>query len=126
LAISLSFMTPMSIAKRISTLRKDKGFTQQTLADAVDLHVSQIKRYESGSSLPSVNALKNIARTLCVSVDSLVFDEGEFEAGDDLKRQFDAISRFPESERAIIRELLDGMIIKYETRRLDTLRQASK
>ena len=91
--------------------------SQQVLADAVGLHVNQIKRYEAGTSLPSLEALKKIARTLRVSIDSLVFEEDELGPDEDLKRQFDAIARMPPEERAAIRELLEGMIIKYETRR---------
>jgi len=48
-------------------LRKQKGLTQQALADALDLHITQLKRYEAGSSQPSLEAVKKIAQTLRVT-----------------------------------------------------------
>jgi hypothetical protein len=46
-----------------------------------------------------------------------------FATADTLRLQFDAISHMPENEQAIILELLEGMIIKYETRRRSTQRR---
>lgn len=104
----------MTIAVRIAALRKQKGLTQQALADVLGLHVTQVRRYELGSSQPSMDALKKIARTFCVTTDSLVFDEGELEPDSDLALQFQAISNMPEEKQEVIKQLLDGMIIKYE------------
>jgi transcriptional regulator with XRE-family HTH domain len=107
----------MSFAARLVALRKHKGLTQQGLAEATGIHVQQIKRYEAGTSEPSAEALKKLARTLRVSTDTLLFEEGERGPDEDLKLQFEAIARMPKKERLIIRELIDGMIIKYETQR---------
>ncbi|HHH43903.1 MAG TPA: XRE family transcriptional regulator [Gammaproteobacteria bacterium] len=90
---------------------------QQALADAIGLHITQIKRYEAGSSQPSLEALKKIAQTLRVTTDSLIFEPGELEPDEDLRLQFKAISSMPEHERQIIKQLLEGMIIKYEAER---------
>ena len=87
------------------------------IADALDLHVTQIKRYESGSSQPSLEALKKMAKTLRVSIDSLVFDTEELTPDEDLALQFQAIAKMPDGEKAIIKQLIEGMIIKYETQR---------
>jgi len=117
MAISVTWIRVMSIAKRLSKIRKDKGLTQQALADAIGLHVTQIKRYEAGSSQPSVEALKKIAQTLRVTTDSLVFEPEELEPDADLAMQFQAISNMDTQEQAIIKQLLEGMIIKYEAER---------
>ena len=107
----------MSISKRLIELRKNKGLTQQALADAIGLHVTQVKRYESGTSQPSLEAIKKIAQTLRVTTDSLIFEDDELAADADLALQFKAIAAMPEQERKIIQELLEGMIIKYEAER---------
>lgn len=114
---SLTWLRTMSIATRISTIRKQKGLTQQGLADATDLHVTQIKRYESGSSLPSLEALKKISKTFRVTTDSLVFEEDELMPDVNLALQFRAIAGMPETEQSVIKQLLEGMIIKYEAER---------
>lgn len=110
-------LTTMSIAQRLVSLRKQKGLTQQALADAIGLHITQVKRYEAGSSQPSLEALKKIARTLRVTTDSLIFEAEELEPDADLRLQFKAISNMPEEERQIVKQLLEGMIIKYEAER---------
>lgn len=113
----------MTIPGKLSQIRKEKGLSQQALADAIGLHVNQIKRYENGSSQPSLDTLKKTSKALRVSIDSLVFDDKEVGPSDTLKLQFEAISQMPKGEQAIILELLEGMIIKYETRRWATQRR---
>ena len=107
----------MTIATRIAEIRKQKGLTQQALADAIGLHVTQVKRYESGGSQPSLEALKKIAKTFRVTTDSLVFDEDELEPNSDLAMQFQAIAHMPKEQQEVIKQLLEGMIIKYEAER---------
>ncbi len=117
MATFITRLTTMSIAQRLAPLRKQKGLTQQALADAIGLHITQIKRYEAGSSQPSLEALKKIAQTLRVTTDSLIFEPEELEPDSDLRLQFKAISNMPEEERQIVKQLLEGMIIKYEAER---------
>lgn len=52
----------MSIAPRLVSLRKRKGLTQRTLADALGLHITQVKRYKAGTFQPSLEALKKIRK----------------------------------------------------------------
>ena len=47
----------------------------------------------------------------------MVFEEDELMPDADLALQFQAISSMPTSERAVIKQLLEGMIIKYEAER---------
>ncbi|WP_338015707.1 MULTISPECIES: helix-turn-helix transcriptional regulator [Photorhabdus] len=107
----------MSIANRLIALRKQKGLSQQALADAIGIHVTQVKRYEGGISLPSLEAIKKIAQTLRVTTDSLIFEEDELLPDADLALQFQAINNMQPEQREVIRELLEGMIIKYEAER---------
>lgn len=108
----------MSFSARLIALRKDKGLTQQALADVTHIHVQQIKRYEAGTSEPSAEALRKIARTFSISTDWLLFEDGERGPSDDLRLQFEAISHMPEEERHIVKALLEGMILKYQTKQM--------
>jgi transcriptional regulator with XRE-family HTH domain len=125
ISVTTHWLFTMELAARLIQLRKQKGLSQQALADAVGLHVTQIKRYESGATQPSLDALKKIALTFGVSTDFLLFDEAERGPDDELRLQFDVIARLDDDERHVIRELIDGMIIKYQTRRWDTSRAAA-
>lgn len=121
MAYSVNLVATMSLAKRLSNLRKQKGLTQQALADAIGLHVTQVKRYEADSSQPSLEAIKKIAKTLRVTIDSLVFEEDELQPDANLSLQFRAISNLSEDKQAVIKQLLEGMIIKYEAERWSNL-----
>ncbi len=107
----------MDFPKRLSTLRKKKGFTQQVLADKVSVHVVQIKRYEAGDSQPTLEVIRKLARALSVSADLLIFDEDERGPEDDLKLQFEAISQFDPEEKKVVKALLEGLILKHEAKR---------
>jgi len=114
---SITILSIMSIATRLTQIRKDKSLTQQALADAIGLHVTQVKRYEAGTSQPSLEAIKKIAQTFRVTTDSLIFEENELVPSEDLALQFNAIINMPTKEREVIKQLLEGMIIKYEAER---------
>ena len=112
----------MSFSDRLATIRKKRKMTQQQMADAIGIHVSQIKRYESGDTQPSLEVLRKVALALNISADLLLFDQQERGPDDELRLQFEAISHLAPKEKAIIKELLEGMIIKYQARRWDTAR----
>ncbi|MCY1373673.1 hypothetical protein D9M69_609630 [compost metagenome] len=76
-----------------------------------------MKRYEAGTSQPSLDALKKMAQTLRVTTDSLIFEPEELEPDEDLRLQFQAVSNMPAEEQRIVKQLLEGMIIKYEAER---------
>lgn len=108
----------MSISLRLIALRRERDLTQQELADLVGLHVNQIRRYESEHAQPSLDALKKIAVGLSVSLDTLVFEERERDPDEDLRLQFEAVSRMPPEDKRIVKALLEGMIVKYQTKQL--------
>jgi transcriptional regulator with XRE-family HTH domain len=103
--------------QRMAALRKEKSFTQQTLADKVSVHLTQIQRYESGAVQPTLDVLRRLAIALSVSADMLVFDKDERDPDEELKLLFEAVSRMSKEEKKIIKALLEGMILKHEARR---------
>lgn len=107
----------MPFPQTLVQLRRAKGMSQQALADATGIHVTQIKRYEAGSAQPSLDGLKKLALALTCATDTLVFDASERPIADDLQRQFEAISQLPEDERKIARVLLEGLILKHDAQR---------
>ncbi len=114
----LQRMLNMQFPERLSTLRKGKTFTQQILADAIEVNVSQLKRYEAGTSQPTLDVLRKMAVALSVSADVLLFDIDERGPDDELKLQFEAVSRMSAEDKLAIKTLLDGMIIKHQTKQM--------
>ena len=114
----------MNFGKRLAALRRERSMTQQTLSEAVGCHVTMVRRYEAGETQPTLEVIRNMARALSVSADALVFEEGERLPVQELGLQFEAISQLPADEQAVVREVLESLIIKYQTRRWDATRAA--
>lgn len=108
----------MEFPQRLASLRKQKGLTQQALADKVDVHLTQIQRYENGSVQPTLDVIRRLAVALSVSADVLIFDAEERGPDEDLRLQFEAVSRMSAAEKKIVKALLDGMILKHEAQRV--------
>lgn len=106
----------MNFSKRLAQIRKDKGYSQQTLADAVGVHVNQIKRYEGGITQPTLDTLIALAKALCVTLDGLVFAEEEQGASANLRMQFKAIEGMDEHEKQLASEVLDSLILRHQAR----------
>jgi transcriptional regulator with XRE-family HTH domain len=106
------WLTPMSLSVRLIALRKERGLSQQALADAIGIHVNQVKRYETSSAQPSLEALKRIAKAFSVSTDWLLFEEAERGPDEQLRLQFEALSAMSAEEQAVARAVLDAMIVK--------------
>ena len=113
----ISDITAMSFGQRLATLRKQRGITQPVLADRVGVHVSQLRRYEAGTSQPTLEVLRQMALSLNVSADVLLFEEGERPVDDELRQQLEAISGLDDDERHVVSTLLDAIILKHEARR---------
>lgn len=107
--------------ERLTALRKERSLTQQALADLVGMHISQIRRYESGQSQPTLDAIRNLAVALGVSADMLLFGKDERGPDNDLRFQFEAISRFDAEDKKATRAVLDALILRHEAKRISTM-----
>lgn len=105
----------MEFSRRLATIRKAKGMTQQVLAEEAGINVSQVRRYEGGTSQPSLEVLRKLALALNVSADELLFEQRG--PDEDLRLQFEAVSRLDPEEKLVIKELIEGMLIKHESKR---------
>ena len=68
-------MDNIKTGKLIAELRKQKGFTQQQLADQLNLSNKTISKWESGAGSPDVANLPVLADALGVTVDELLRGE---------------------------------------------------
>ena len=106
--------------ERLVSLRKERGLTQQALAVLVQMHISQIRRYESGQSQPTLDAIRKLAIALSVSADMLLFAKDERGPDEDLKLQFEAASRLDPEEKNVIRSVIESIILR------NTMKEASR
>ena len=113
-----SALFTMEFPERLAAFRKERGMTQQALADKVGVHVLQIRRYEGGTSQPTLDVIRRLAIALSVSADMLVFEKDERGPDQDLRFQFEAVSQFDADEKQVVKALLEGLILKHEAKRL--------
>ncbi len=108
----------MALSARLSHLRKERGLTQQGLADLASVHLTQIQRYESGSAQPTLEVIKKLAIALTASTDWLLFEDNERGPDDELRLQFEALRQFDDDERRTALDVLDGLILKHQAKRM--------
>jgi len=97
---------------RLVSLRQERSLTQRALAELVGMHISQIRRYESGQSQPTLDAIRKLAVALSVSADMLLFEKDERGPDDDLKLQFEAASRLDPEEKEVILSVIESIILR--------------
>jgi transcriptional regulator with XRE-family HTH domain len=91
--------------------------TQPKLAERVGVHLSQIRRYESGESQPTLDVIRKLAIALSVSADVLVFEDAERGPDDDLRLQFEALRQFTPEEKQVAKAVLESLILKHDATR---------
>src|SRR5690348_12082684 len=50
--------------RHLAALRKDRSLTQLALAERVGVHVVQLRRYEAGTSQPTLDVIRRLAIAL--------------------------------------------------------------
>ena len=61
-----------TLGLRLSAKRREKGLTQNALADLVDKGVTTVRYYEYDIVIPTVSSIAKIAKILDVSLDWLI------------------------------------------------------
>ena len=117
MAISTIFELPMSFPERLAALRKERGFTQQQMADKIGMHVSQLKRYEGGTTQPTIDVFRRIALALNVSADMLLFEVDERGPDERLRLQFEAVSKLEGKEREAIETVVASVLHMHDAKR---------
>jgi len=111
--------TMMTFGKKISMLRKEKGWSQTELAKKLNTSVSVISRYERDEMTPSIEAAKKLADLLNSTVGYLLgeTEESNIFKDPDMLRRFNDIKSFAENEKEQILFTLDAMIHEIKNRR---------
>ena len=117
MAVTIHFILPMSFPQRLTALRKERGFTQQQMADKIGMHVSQLKRYEAATSQPTIEVFRRIALALNVSADMLLFEPEERGPEERLKLQFEAVSKLDERERDAVETVIASVLHMHDAKR---------
>ena len=113
----LTFILPMSFPQRLAALRKERGLTQVQMAETIGVHISQLRRYEAGTTQPTIEVFRRIVLALSVSADMLLFDEDERGPDDRLKLQFEAVSKLDDKEREAVETVIASVLHMHDAKR---------
>ena len=96
------------LGKRIKELRKNAGFTQEKLAELIDIETSSLSGIESGRHFPSLPTIEKIANTLNLEMKAL-FDFNRLQPIDKMKADIiNNIDRLDETKIAFIYRFFDN------------------
>ena len=91
-------MNPIKLHEQISFLRKQKGLTQEQLANALGVTNQSVSKWESGQCCPDIQLLPNLAELFEVSVDELLGCNSAKGLGDICLSLKDHFTALPEKE----------------------------
>lgn len=78
----------MELGEKLQELRKQKGLTQEELAEILYVSRTAVSKWESGRGIPNIESLKSISKYFSVSIDELLSGEEILAAADeDLKQR---------------------------------------
>jgi transcriptional regulator with XRE-family HTH domain len=109
----------MGFGERLKKARQDKGISQSELGKLVGVHYTQIGRYESKGVKPSGDVLAKIASVLGVTSEFLMSGSSQEQAqaslsDRELLSQFQRVEQLPTDKKAIVKELLESFLLKYD------------
>ena len=79
--------TGMEFNEKLQALRKQKGLTQEALAEKLYVSRTAISKWESGRGYPEIDSLKAIAKFFSVTVDELLSTDEALAIGEEEKKQ---------------------------------------
>ena len=65
----------MELSEKLQELRRNRGLTQEELAEALYVSRTAVSKWESGRGTPSIDSLKELSRFFSVSIDELLSGE---------------------------------------------------
>jgi transcriptional regulator with XRE-family HTH domain len=107
----------MGFPDRLAKIRKERKLGFPELAKMIDIHPTQLRRYERGESQPTLDVIRKLAIALNVPGDMLLFDEDERKPPEDFMLQFEALAHLGTEDKKAIRAMIDGMLIRHQAKK---------
>ena len=83
----------MEFHEKLQELRKQKGLTQEELAESLYVSRTAISKWESGRGYPNIDSLKAIAKFFSVTIDELLSGEEVLTIAEEDQKQKESILR---------------------------------
>ena len=107
----------MEFKDRLKKLRTDKKLSQNELAKSIDVHVTNISRYERGENKPTTKVLSKLANALETTTDYLMSGSTSDIANNtisdkELLSLFNKANQLSDDKKVVVKELLEAFIFK--------------
>ena len=98
---------------RINELRKSNGFSQQKLAEILNVHQTAISQWETGRTTPDIELASKMAQIFGVSLEYLLGKDETYSAPPAPRSElYDLIDQMDESEIAELENYVDFILSK--------------
>lgn len=92
------------IGKRIQERRKQLGFTQEHLAEMMNVSIQMVSNLERGNKAIRIDNLINLSQILDISTDYILTGK---ETADDIQALTSRIAQLPDRDRKMVKMLVD-------------------
>jgi transcriptional regulator with XRE-family HTH domain len=102
-----------ALGARIAALRKERGLSQQTLADELGIAQQSYAHYEVGRARMPIWMLPQIAQALGVGPEDLIAEKaapGKRGPAPQIQQKIERLTRLPKAKQKIVLEMLDGVL----------------
>lgn len=99
----------------LKDLRTKTGFSQEAFAKKIDIHVSNLSKYERNISIPSLEIASRMAEVLEISLDRLVHGENAAKntiEDTDLLNLFNKAQQLSEKQKETVKDFLSAFVLK--------------
>ena len=126
-------MNQVKIGEFLRELRKGKGLTQEQLAEQFNISRRSVSRWETGSNMPDVGILIEIADFFNVDIREIIDGERKSENMDKEKETLKKVAEYADTEKAKLKKkvsnifkwmcvmLLGSVLIGFFANQLDTI-----
>ncbi|WNX84453.1 helix-turn-helix domain-containing protein [Agathobaculum sp. NTUH-O15-33] len=101
----------IEFSKRLRTLRGQRGYTAEQLAEKSDLSVGHIRQLEKGSRAPTLSSLITLSNALDVTPISMMLSDFTEQSETNIVQNED-ISFLNDKQICFILDTIDGMILR--------------
>ena len=104
----------------LKKIRTEKKISQQELADMIGMHSTHISRYERNQAAPSIEVAQKIAKSLDVSIDTLIYGNVDDKAKNNLEDNellniFSKVQQLDKQELIAVKLFLKAFLFQKDT-----------
>lgn len=113
----------MTLAEKIKKLRKEKGWSQEKLAQKLGIHRKTVAFYELNKSYPTAENIQKIANVFDIASDYLLSDEVDSFASLGIKDKslvpiFEQIDKLDEKSKDVIKIMVESLSLRLQIKEM--------